>query len=420
MSETDDDFKLYEETPESDISNSDEYSEEYSDINNSDDTISENSGDDYLDKLEKDKNNNGFLLNRKNKKKKSQEVINRRTQDNISSARMVVIDFLEGTTRKSEAIAYARGFIDNHYSSPSSCYIYVEPYEGSYAVEIHDGGDNRPYLPNVLKSLEEDPLSCICIQNRRRVLEIKRNERGVLSSVLLPEGIDSTETNIVRVYPSDNDKMIPYAFNSLSVSLFGISFGIISFSFLLLISIVCLFLYEKPVKVIPVTEVNRLPIQNWDSLMSNYSNEAYVDKLTYDGKTWSISTKTLPKEKIISSEDIIPTEITEEVIDIKEDLGIKEPEEIEESKALIKDNIEEDISNQIIFTNEEIKEESEEMPPLEELDTIENLPSIETLDMIKESEKDSVLNPADIDDPMEREKVIREKMLKIRGINSEN
>jgi len=48
----------------------------------------------------------------------------------------IVIDFLEGTTRRKDAIAFAKGFIDQHFDAPQASGWYVARYEDGYAFEI--------------------------------------------------------------------------------------------------------------------------------------------------------------------------------------------------------------------------------------------------------------------------------------------
>lgn len=299
MADIKDDFII---SDNNDISNEVDMGEELisGDFNSIDDidVLEEKTKDIIGDKdlIEDDKD--GFLLNKDHKnRKKTKNVdidkVNRRSKNNITSARTVVIDFLDGTNKKSEAIAYARGFIDNHYPVPADCYMYAIEYEGGYAVEIHDGGDGKAYMPEIIKTLQEDPSACICIRNKRRVLEIKKSDKEGFSSILLPEGIDSVETNIVNICPA-NTNMTPYSFKALPFALIGMVFGALGFAFLIISVIIGLLARSAPVKTLPVTKVKNLPIQQWDALMDKYSDENYIGKLSYFANNWNVEKKKSP------------------------------------------------------------------------------------------------------------------------------
>jgi len=249
-------------------------------------------------------------------------------EEESSKARMIIMDFLEGTFKKSEAIAYAKGFIDNNLASPSSSYIYAAPYSEGFAVEIHDGGDGKAYLPNVLEILNEDPLACVCVKNRRRVLEIKRQKKEAITSVLLPEGIESLEENVVYAKPSV--KMRPYSYNGVSMVLIGSSIAVLGFIFLLLTALTSLFVQNRPVKVLEVTKTSELPVQQWTNLMKNYDYEQYVEKLTYEKGRWKVATRKKPVEKVVVK--ATPQKIQQEIESISKQI-------VEETKAELKEEL---------------------------------------------------------------------------------
>ncbi|MCT4574910.1 MAG: hypothetical protein N4A43_01500 [Alphaproteobacteria bacterium] len=358
-----------------------------------------------------------FLLNKghKNRKKTKNvdiEKVNRRSKNNITSARTVVIDFLDGTSKKSEAIAYARGFIDNHYPVPADCYMYAIANEGGYAVEIHDGGDGKAYLPEIIKTLQEDPTACICIRNKRRVLEIKKSDKEGFSSILLPEGIDSVETNIVNICPS-NTNMTPYSFKALPFALVGMVFGALGFSFLIISLIVGVLARTAPVKTLPVTKVKNLPIQQWDELMNNYSDEKYVGKLSYVSDKWNVENKVSPlfvpkkaeedsaveevsinkeieAEYILSDGDKakIDIKIQEEIIEIEDESLSKNEFEADFPQAEVKEDI---IENSSIQDSKEIEKENKTLIDEEEVDLLtppahpEDLSEIKDIELIEDT-----------------------------------
>lgn len=400
---------------------------------------------------EKKPKKTGFLLNKI--KKEDANIVSTKRNSSIkktSIARTVVIDFLEGTTKKSEAMAYARGFIDNHYQAPSACFIYVVSYEGVYAVEIHDGGDGKPYLPSVVKALEDDASACVCIENRRRTLEIKRNDKGVFSSILLPEAIDSTETNIIRIEPDSKSNMRPYSFRTILFAFISMSLCLLGFTFLLLTSIVALFSYQRPVKILKTTKINQLPIQQWDNLINSYTEELYVEKLTYSDKRWKVAQRKIPFSEVKEQANVdaltqkVTKQVREEVRDeiksgvflteeektaIRRHLTEKIIETVEESGDLSLNSQEESVAE--LITPEEVKEEIIEIPPMEDLSeirAIEEMPPMEDYrfeepDMMEDPEsrfnnqrerrrrnnRNSEFNPDMMEDPMYFEEMQRQR-----------
>lgn len=301
-----------------------------------------------------------FLINEKKHKKKKNDIqdSSRRSSNSISSARNVVIDFLEGTTKKNEAMDYARGFIDNHYASPKSCFIYTSSYEDVYAVEIHDGGEGKPYLPNVIKTLEDDPTACACIQNKRRTLEIKKNDRGEFSSILLPEGLDSTETNIVRIYPDEKSNMRPYSYNNILFAIISMTLCALGFTLLVFTTIVALLAYQKPIKTLPTTKVKNLPIQQWGALIENYTYDMYVEKVTFEHGRWKTTQRKAPieTEKVKEElKDIVKEEVKNEI----EKGSFLTNAEKEEIAKHLKENIIHDVQEKRDQTIDKVTEEAE-------------------------------------------------------------
>lgn len=314
------------------------------------------------------KKKKGFLLNKEPKHFKKSVDLNNIDANTVTTARSVIIDFLEGTVKKKEAMDYARGFIDNHYPSPQSCYIYAVPCGDVYAVEIHDGGEGHPYLPNILKTLDEDPTACTYIQNKKRILEVKLNDKGLYSSIILPEGIDSTETNIVKVSTSNKTKMSPYSFKVLPVLMVGLTLCALSFSFLILLSLFSVVSHKKPVRVLPTTKVENLPIQKWSELEDSYTNEKYVEKLSFNSKRWNLAQRI--KLGVVSENEVkgVQDEITDIVKEhVKEELRsgsfLTKEEKLEIAKHIKEEMIGEIEKDGFVIV-------PDEFPPIENLEEL--------------------------------------------------
>ncbi|MEA1937913.1 MAG: hypothetical protein U9N14_02325 [Pseudomonadota bacterium] len=210
----------------------------------------------------------------------------------------IVIDFLEGTTRKSEAIAFARSFIESHFEAPDSAGWYVTPYQDGYVFEVQEGGENKAYLPAIMKALDEDPSVTVVVPMSRRMLEVKRLPSGAYGAILLPEGMESTAEHQTSVYPSGS--LTPFRRNGMGLFLTGgLIFAIATVFFLLSFLFFLLDPYTISTPLPKATDPDRLPIHQWDKLTKSKTKEYYVKTLiSEDGRRYRIErTKTPEPEK---------------------------------------------------------------------------------------------------------------------------
>ena len=199
----------------------------------------------------------------------------------------VVIDFLEGTLRKQDAVAFARGFIENHFDALTDSGYFVLPYEGGYIFEAHEGGPHRAFLPAIMDILTRDPTASACVQMARRVLEVKKSVSGVYTAILLPEGTEPQ--NPEKIFPEPGPKLIPFQRSGMTLLIVGASIFGVGFATLLFSTIIYLIeasgLLSPPLARI---DYSSLPLTQWQTLKSvgGSQSSTYVKAVRLQNGRW--------------------------------------------------------------------------------------------------------------------------------------
>ncbi len=201
----------------------------------------------------------------------------------------VVIDFMEGTKRKGDAEAFARGFIEHHFDSPGDSWYYVQPYPGGYAFEVHEGGRGKAYLPNIIETLEVNPTAVLSVPMARRNMQIKKSLNGTYTAILLPEGLETEEAHAMEATASRS--MSRLKTTGLGIFTFGsvvFAAGFIAFFSALLM------VFLDPAGIFfggsRNTEFQQLPIQQWKTLTSSSNDQSYVKNLSFTNGKWGVDT----------------------------------------------------------------------------------------------------------------------------------
>ncbi len=215
----------------------------------------------------------------------------------------VVIDFLEGTLRKQDAVAFARGFIENHFDALTDSGYYVAPYEGGYIFEAHEGGPHKAFLPGILAVLADNPQASACVQMARRVLEVKKSLSGVYTAILLPEGTEPQNPD--KVFPEPGPKLIPFQRSGMTMLLVGASIFGVGLGALLLSTIIYLVevsgLLSPPLAKI---DYATLPLTQWERLkqVGGSNSEKYVKAIRLQDGHWVA----VPAERQEIAPDVVP------------------------------------------------------------------------------------------------------------------
>ncbi len=199
----------------------------------------------------------------------------------------IVIDFLEGTTRRKDAIAFAKGFIDQHFDSPQASGWFVARYDDGFAFEAQEGGSGRAYLPDVLDALNRDQDVTVAIRMARRMMEVKRTHAGAFTSIILPEGMQPTEENVVFAEPGP--QLTRY--KSDGVPLFATGLAVFSLgllSFLVTLTIYAIGWLGQLTSGSGIGDPATLPISKWEEVMLGAEPDQYVKTLRFDGRRWEI------------------------------------------------------------------------------------------------------------------------------------
>jgi hypothetical protein len=214
--------------------------------------------------------------------------VNTEVVDDTSIPYRVVIDFLEGTLRKQDAIAFARGFIEHHFDAQNNSGYYVAPYVGGYIFEVQEGGSGRAYLPGILQVLDENPAASACIQMARRVLEVKKSSTGAYTAILLPEGTEPQNPD--KVFPEPSAKLIPFQRSGMAALIVGGAIFGIGFLALFLTTVVYL-VEVSGLMAPPMAKVDyaALPLTQWQSLMNvgGEKSNSYVKAIKYANGKWT-------------------------------------------------------------------------------------------------------------------------------------
>ena len=203
----------------------------------------------------------------------------------------IVIDFLEGVTNKSDAIAYARGFITSHFEVPDQSGYYVMQMKDGYAYEVHEGGSRKAYLPAIMKVLADAPDATVSVRSGSRVLQVSKGPRGNFNSVLLPEELSSYLENVIEPDPK-SPSLTPFQMDNIvwlfvgsSLAVLGVLVFILSLGFFALDPSI-----SKPPKL-NVTDSKQLPLAQWENMMSQLTGNNYITAMRFQGGQWSFETR---------------------------------------------------------------------------------------------------------------------------------
>lgn len=68
----------------------------------------------------------------------------------------VIIGWIEESA-PSDVLAHARGFAEDHIEAVDNAWVAMSGFRGGTLFEIHEGGDGRAYLPDLIEELSRDP-----------------------------------------------------------------------------------------------------------------------------------------------------------------------------------------------------------------------------------------------------------------------
>ncbi len=199
----------------------------------------------------------------------------------------IVIDFLEGITSKSDAVAYARGFILSHFDVPSESGYYVHAFQGGYAYEVHEGGSRRAFLPRILKIIQDTPGAIVSVRSGSRVLQVSRGPRDSFNAVLLPEELSSYLENVIE--PDENaPHLVAYQLAGTVWLFIGSCVAVLG-GLIMLIGLLSFALSKVtgPAQIV-TTPAEQLPFAQWQNLVQKVAPENHVAALKFDGKNWQI------------------------------------------------------------------------------------------------------------------------------------
>ncbi len=218
----------------------------------------------------------------------------------------IVIDYLDGVTRRSDAVAYARGFIASHFDVPALSGYYVHKMPGGFAFEIHEGGSGRAYLPKVLRLLNENPTQTITIRGNNRLLQVSRTLNEGFNAILLPEELSEYVGNVID--PDENaPRLIPYQQPGSIYILIGLPIFLLGLT--LMVSGLVTFSLDRvrPKEVHVVTPYEALPLSQWNNFAEKVDSQHYIKKMQWQNGNWQIDTETVNKhtEKPAEPERIV-------------------------------------------------------------------------------------------------------------------
>lgn len=199
----------------------------------------------------------------------------------------VIIDFLEGTTRRKDAVAFAKGFIEQHFDSPQAAGWYVARYEDGYAFEVHEGGSGRAYLPDVLDTLSRNQDVTVAIRMARRMMEIKRTQTGEYTAILLPEGMDPTEEDTHFAEPGPS--LTRYRSDGIPLFAAGLAtFAVGALAFILSLGVYAVGALDRITTGSGIMDPGTLPISRWEEVLLNAEPDEYVSSLRLENGAWQI------------------------------------------------------------------------------------------------------------------------------------
>lgn len=202
----------------------------------------------------------------------------------------IIIDYLDGVTRRSDAVAYARGFIASHFDVPNLSGYYIHKLPGGCAFEIHEGGSQRAFLPKVLKQLDENPTQTILIRSNNRLLQVSRTQKEGFNAILLPEELSQYVGNILD--PDENaPRLIPYLQPGSTFVIIGLPVFLLGL--ILMVSGLTTFALDRalrPRELQIITPYDALPMSQWSNFTEKLDVDHYLRKLQWQNGHWEIQT----------------------------------------------------------------------------------------------------------------------------------
>jgi len=209
----------------------------------------------------------------------------------ITPPNRIVIDFLEGITNRSDAIAYARGFISSHFDVPQISGYYVQPYKGGFAYEVHEGGSRKAFLPGILRTLAENPDTTLSIRSGTRVLQVSKGQRDSFNSILLPEELSSYLENVMET-DERAPSLISFQMDNIVWLFSGATLGLIGgLIFTISLGFYALDPNQNKVPDLNVLTTEKLPLAQWHSMMAQLNGGNYISAMRFQNGQWHFETK---------------------------------------------------------------------------------------------------------------------------------
>lgn len=101
----------------------------------------------------------------------------------------VIIGWI-GESSRSDVLAHARGFAEDHLETLETAWVRAEQFLGGWLFEIHEGGSGQSYLPGLVEALNRDPDQILWLPSGtalNRVLTVRIEEGQVFASILNEE-----------------------------------------------------------------------------------------------------------------------------------------------------------------------------------------------------------------------------------------
>jgi len=224
----------------------------------------------------------------------------------------IVIDFLEGITNRSDAIAYARGFISSHFDVPQISGYYVQPYKGGYAYEVHEGGSRKAYLPSILKTLNENPDATLSIRSGTRVLQVSKGQRDSFNSILLPEELSSYLENVME--PDEKaHSLTPFQMDNIVWLFSGATIGLIGgLIFIISLGFYALDPSQGKVPDLNVIPAEQLPLAQWRNMMSQLNGENFIAAMQFKNGQWHFETRPVAGQQNLQSTSVDANPVKDE------------------------------------------------------------------------------------------------------------
>lgn len=196
-----------------------------------------------------------------------------------------LIGWIPRVEMESDAVEFAKGQIDKHFSTREISWYAVAPFDTGYLFEIHHGGRGKGYLKSVIENLRADPNGEYWFPSGNKAVKVVMQD-GEPLPLLLPE--DDSKRLVLSGHPAlaATQNLKPAVTKGQGIFNFGAamaSTAVVCF----LGSLVFYAVAANPGPSVRAVDFSALPHAQW-GMASNVTVEEIISKIEMKNGKWTV------------------------------------------------------------------------------------------------------------------------------------